>query len=98
MLWRDPGTLKPDEWLWLLRHITEFATKRYHSMGMFGLHNSAQRISCANDPKSWVVHYNRGRPHSSLGPEYRRRSLQRALVLKDATRLREVTESSPSRS
>jgi putative transposase len=48
--------------------------------------------------KRWVFHYNRGRPQSSRDPEYRRVSLQRALVLKDATRFREVTESSPSRS
>jgi transposase InsO family protein len=43
--------------------------------------------------KSWVVHYNRGRPHSSLDREYRRVSLQRALVLKHVIRFREVIES-----
>jgi putative transposase len=31
-------------------------------IGTIRLHNSARWISCAND------HYNRGRPHSSLGP------------------------------
>jgi hypothetical protein len=35
---------------------------------MFGLYDSIERRALAADSEELIAHYNRGRPHSSLGP------------------------------